>query len=83
MHKEINDIINTCNGIDTKMQTANELIGAIKEQASTIQQNTDQANISEKTLLLRKPLASLFILNSNLDDLIVDFEKLYDELKKI
>jgi len=83
MHKEVTDIVNVCSTITSKTQSVNEIAKALQELAKDIEQNTGQMDIPAKSLAMRKPLASLFILNSNLDDLIKNFEKTYDDLKKI
>lgn len=83
MQKEVTDIVNICNTIISKTQSVNEIAEALQELAKDIQQNTGQADIPQKSLSMRKPLAALFILNSNYDDLIKNFEKIYDDLKKI
>jgi len=83
MHKEVTDIVNVCNTITSKTKSINEIAEALQELAKEIEQNTQQVDIPSKSLAMRKPLASLFILNSNLDDLIKNFEKTYDDLKKI
>ncbi len=83
MQKEVTDIIEICNTIVTKTESVNEIAEALKELARDIQQNTVQADIPLKTLAMRKPLAALFILNSDFDDLIKNFERIYDDLKKI
>ena len=83
MHKEVTDIVNVCNTITSKTKSINEIAEALQELVKEIEQNTQQVDIPSKSLAMRKPLASLFILNSNLDDLIKNFEKTYDDLKKI
>lgn len=83
MQKEVTDIVNICNTIISKTQSVNEIAEALKELAKDIQENTGQADIPLKSLSMRKPLAALFIMNSNFDDLIKNFEKIYDDLKKI
>ena len=83
MHKEVTDIVNVCNTITSKTKSINEIAKALQELTKEIEQNTQQVDIPSKSLAMRKPLASLFILNSNLDDLVKNFEKTYDDLKKI
>jgi len=83
MHKEVTDIANVCDVIISKTQKINEISGALKELVKDIEYKTEQVDVPAKSLAMRKPLASLFILNSNLDDIIKNFEKIYDDLNKI
>ncbi len=83
MLKEVTDIINICDSVVAKSNTLKEISDAIKEVIKEIQVNTDQLETPAKSLVLRKPLANLFISNSNLDDNIKEFERIYDDLKKI
>jgi len=83
MHKEVTDIANVCDVIISKTQKINEISGALKELVKDIEYKTEQVDVPAKSLAMRKPLASLFILNSNLDDIIKIFEKIYDDLNKI
>ncbi|MCL5073613.1 MAG: hypothetical protein M1308_22370 [Actinobacteria bacterium] len=83
MMKEVADIINICDLISSKSDTIKEISEAIKDTIKKIQTDTDQIQVPAKSLALRKPLANLFISNSNLDDNIKEFEKIYDDLKKI
>jgi len=83
MHKEVNDIVNVCDSILEKTQKINEISSEISKLARELEQNTEQADVPSKSLAMRKPLAALFILNSNLQDNIETFEKIYDELKRI
>ncbi|MCL4378535.1 MAG: hypothetical protein M1475_08805 [Actinobacteria bacterium] len=83
MQKEVHDILNVCEQLIAKSNTIEEISKAIKEIIKEIQAKTSQVDIPQKSLALRKPLANLFILNSNMDDCIKSFEKSYDDLKKI
>lgn len=83
MQKEVTDIINICDLVIAKSNTLKEISDAIKYIIREIQAGTDQIEAPIKSLSLRKSLASLFISNSNLDDNIKEFEKIYDGLKKI
>ena len=83
MLKEVADIINICDLVNTKSNTLKEISEAIKDVIKKIQSDANQIEAPSKSLALRKPLANLFISNSNLDDNIKEFEKIYDELKKI
>ncbi len=83
MHKEVKDVGDICDNIITKINNTKEIAEALKELVKNIGQNTGQSDIPAKSLAMRKPLASLFILNSNFDDLLKDFEKIYDNFKKI
>lgn len=83
MHKEVKEVIDVCDIIITKIKDTTEIAEALKEVVKEIEQNTEQADVPNKSLAMRKPLSSLFILNSNFDDLLKDFEKIYDNFKKI
>ena len=83
MHKEVTDIINVCNTIASNTQKINEVSEALKELVNDIEQKTEQVDVPTKSLAMRKPLAALFILNSNLDDVLKNFEKIYDDINKI
>jgi len=83
MHKEVTDIINVCNTIASNTQKINEVSEALKELVNDIEQKTEQVDVPTKSLAMRKPLAALFILNSNLDDILKNFEKIYDDINKI
>lgn len=82
MQKEVTDIINVCDQLIAKSATFKEIAEAIKDIIKEIQSETSQADAPAKSLALRKPLANLFILNSDLDDDMKSFEKIYDDLKK-
>lgn len=82
MQKEVTDIINVCDQVIAKSATFKEIAEAIKDIIKEIQSKTSQADAPGKSLALRKPLANLFILNSDLDDDMKSFEKIYDDLKK-
>ncbi|MDD3520343.1 MAG: hypothetical protein PHU65_03790 [Actinomycetota bacterium] len=83
MHKEVKEITDVCSSIIIKTQSIKEIAKEVQEQTKNIEENAQQADRPSKSLAMRKPLASLFILNSNFDDLIKNLEKIYDDLKKI
>ena len=83
MQKEVNDILSVSEQLIAKSHTIEEISKAIKEIVKEIQAKTSQVDVPQKSLALRKPLANLFILNSNMDDNIKVFEKIHDDLKKI
>ena len=83
MHKEVKDIGDICGNMISKTKDVNDIAEALKELVKNIAQDTEQADIPAKSLVMRKPLAALFILNSNFDDLLKDFEKIYDDFKRI
>ncbi|MCE5329725.1 hypothetical protein LLG07_05280 [bacterium] len=83
MLKEVTDIINICDLVIAKSNTLKEISDSIKDVIKKIQTDANQLEAPAKSLALRKPLANLFISNSNLDDNIKEFEKIYDDLKKI
>jgi hypothetical protein len=83
MQKEVEEIVCVCEQVIDKSRTFKEIAEAIRDIIKQVQSETTQIDAPGKSLALRKPLANLFILNSNMDDNIKAFEKIYDELKKI
>lgn len=83
MQKEADEILSVCGQVIDKTKTFKEIAEAVKEIIKEVQSETTQIDAPGKSLALRKPLANLFILNSNMDDNIKAFEKIYEELKKI
>jgi len=83
MQKEVEEIVCVCEQVIDKSETFKEIAGAVRDIIKQVQSETTQIDAPGKSLALRKPLANLFILNSNMDDNIKAFEKIYDELKKI
>ena len=83
MFKEIKDIKEICGAIISKSDSIksvaaelDRLVGEIKLKAKL----DEAANI---TLEVRKELANLFILNSNIEDSLKVVQRILDSLKKI
>jgi hypothetical protein len=83
MFKEINDVREVCRNIFLKSDEiknhCNEIDGMMEEVKSKI----GQEELANVTLAIRKELANLFILNSNMEGCLDSLKKSSNSLKKI
>jgi len=83
MLKEVEDIENVCEQVIEKSKAFKEIAESVKDKIKELKLETTQIDAPAKSLALRKPLANLFILNSDMDDSIKTFEKIYEDLKNL
>jgi len=83
MQKEVNDITNVCDSIRAKANDAKQIVEEIKKTIHDIKSKTNQEDSVEKSLAMRKELASLFILNSNFEDNLKALNKIKNSFGSI
>lgn len=83
MQKEVNDITNVCDSIRSKANDAKLIVEEIKKTVNVIKNSTNQEESVEKSLAMRKELASLFILNSNFEDNLKALNKIKNSFNGI
>lgn len=83
MFKEVNDMKKACETIILKSKKIQDTGEKIKALVSEIELKTDQEDAVIKALAMRKELANLFILNSNIEDILKTQEKVFNSLKKL
>jgi len=83
MFKEIEDLKGSCENIIKKScnirDLAKEMVGLISE----IKSKTSEEDAVEMTLAVRKELANIFILNSNIEDSYKTLQKIFNSIKKL
>ena len=83
MQQEVNDITNVCDSIRSKANDAKLIVEEIKKTVNVIKNSTNQEESVEKSLAMRKELASLFILNSNFEDNLKALNKIKNSFNGI
>jgi len=83
MFKEMGDLKKACKNIikrsDSIKNLATELINLIDK----VKSETPQENAVEITLAIRKELATVFILNSDIEDNFKTLQKIFNTISKI
>lgn len=83
MFKEIEDIKNACGNIIDKAGRIKNTAGEINKLIDKIKSETSQENSVEITLAMRKELANMFILNSDIEDNFKNLNTILNSIKKI
>jgi hypothetical protein len=83
MQKEVNDISNVSDSIGSKANDTRQIVEEIKKIVHGIKGKASQEDSVEKSLALRKELASLFILNSNFEDNLKALNKIKNSFNSI
>jgi len=83
MFKEIKDVKKICEAIIMKLDNIKNSAIQLENLVDKIKSETSQEEAAEITLSIRKELANLFILNSNMEDNLKILQKIYKSLEKI
>ena len=83
MFKEINDIKCICETLIEKSEKIKYTADRLIELLDSIKSNTAQEDTLDKTLSMRKELSSLFILNTNMNDIMQSQQEIFDSLKNL
>jgi hypothetical protein len=82
MFKEIKDVKGVCKNIVSKMDEIKNLCIKMDSIMEEIESKAGQEEAVNVTLAIRKELANLFILNSNMEDSFDTLRKVFDSLKE-
>jgi hypothetical protein len=82
MFKEIKDVKGVCKDIVSRMDKIKNLCIKIDGIMEEIESRAGQEEAVNLKLVIRKELAKLFILNSNIEDNFDALKKVFDSLKK-
>jgi hypothetical protein len=82
MFKEIKDVKGVCKDIVSRMDKIKNLCIKIDGIMEEIESRASQEEAVNLKLVIRKELAKLFILNSNIEDNFDALKKVFDSLKK-
>jgi hypothetical protein len=83
MFKEIKDVKKICESIINKLDNIRNSAVQLENLVDKVKSETSQEKAAEITLSIRKELANLFILNSNVEDNLKILQKIYKSLEKI
>jgi len=82
MFKEINDVKGVCKNIVSRSDEIKNLCTEMDSIMEEIESKAGQEEAVNVTLAIRKELANLFILNSNMEDCFDTMKKAFDSLKE-
>jgi len=82
MFKEIDDVKGVCKNIVSKLDEIKSLCIKMDSIMEDIESKVGQEEAVNVTLAIRKELANLFILNSNMEDSFDTLRKVFDSLKE-
>jgi hypothetical protein len=82
MFKEIDDVKGVCKNIVSKLDEIKSLCIKMDSIMEEIESKAGQEEAVNVTLAIRKELANLFILNSNMEDSFDTLRKVFDSLKE-
>ena len=83
MFKEIEDLRGTCENIVKKSDGIKNLAKDMVNLIDEIKASINQEDAVEMTLAVRKELANIFILNSNIEDNFKILQKIYNSIKNL
>jgi chorismate mutase len=83
MFKEIEDLRGACENIAKKSDDIKNLAKDMVNLIDQIKASIKQENAVEMTLAVRKELANIFILNSNIEDNFKILQKIYNSIKNL
>lgn len=82
MFKEIKDVKGVCGNIISKMGDIKDVCTKMNSIMDDIEAKAGQEEAVNVTLAIRKQLAKLFILNSNVEDNLDTLRKVFDSLEE-
>ena len=82
MFKEIKDVKGVCKDITSRLDEIKDLCCKMDSIMEEIESKAGQEEAVKVTLAIRKELANLFILNSNMEDCFDTLRKVFDSLKE-
>lgn len=82
MFKELGDLKNACESIIEKSTKIKILAKNLISLIDKIKSETTQEDAVEKTLAVRKELAAMFVLNSDIEDNYKTLQKISGSLRK-
>jgi hypothetical protein len=83
MFKEIEDLRGTCENIFKRSDKIKNLAEDMVNLIDEIKVKINQEDAAEMTLAVRKELANIFILNSNIEDNFKILQKIYNSIKNL
>lgn len=83
MFKEINDIKCICETLIEKSEKIKKTADEVLKLLDLIKAKASQEEALNKSLAMRKELSGLFILNSNLDNILQTQQKIFESLKSL
>jgi len=83
MFREIEDVKRVCKNIVERSEDIKNLATELKSIIDEIKSKTDQEEAVKMTLIIKKELTDLFILNSNMGDSLKILQRIYESLEKI
>jgi len=83
MFREIEDVKRVCKNIVERSEDIKNLATELKSIIDEIKSKTDQEEAVKMTLIIKKELTDLFILNSNMGDSLKILQKICESLEKI
>jgi len=83
MFKEIEDLRGTCENIIKKSESIRNLAKDMVNLIDEIKTGIKQEDAVEMTLAVRKELANIFILNSNIEDNFKILQKIFKSIKNL
>lgn len=83
MFKEIKDLRGTCENIIKKSDSIRNLAKDMIDLIDKMKMGIKQEDAVEMTLEVRKELANIFILNSNIEDNFKILQKIYKSIKNL
>ena len=81
MFKEISDIKEVCETINSKSEKLKDLAASLCKLMEDIKTKTSQEEAVNVTLAIRKELSNLFILNSNIEDNLNAMQKISNSME--
>ena len=82
MFKEIKDVKGVCKNIASRLDEIKSLCTKMDRIMEEIESKAGQEEAVNVALAIRKELANLFILNSNIEDCFDTLMKVFDSLKE-
>lgn len=83
MFKEMGDLQDACKNVIERSDNIKNLALELTDLIDKTKSKATQENAVEMTLAIRKELATMFILNSNIEDNFKTLQKILNSLKKL
>jgi hypothetical protein len=81
--KELDDLKDICRKIIEKSDKIKSMANGVVKALNKIKSETEQENAVEKTLAVRKELASMFVLHSDIEDSYQTLKKIVKSIEKL
>ena len=83
MIKEIDDVEKVCNELVNKSKGIIDTANLMKKLTDEIKAKTGEKDILNVSLLIRKELTNLYLLNSNMKDNMIMQSEIFESLKNL